>query len=143
MLAGNITYIDGANDAGIVEANNYIVNTTSTAATTGGGINISSTNHAGGLSANNATINRAAATVGVALGVSVGAATQLTQSVAQTHVHHHHQNQTGENTPPTPPLEGNNCACSLRAMVICQQCGAFCHDDCINAAKLCMSCVIR
>lgn len=38
---------------------------------------------------------------------------------------------------------GTNCACSLNAMVICQQCGAFCHDDCISAAKLCLSCVIR
>lgn len=41
-----------------------------------------------------------------------------------------------ENTPP-------NCACSLNAMVICQQCGAFCHNDCIGASKLCVSCIIR
>ncbi|XP_055591735.1 polycomb protein Asx-like isoform X3 [Uranotaenia lowii] len=38
---------------------------------------------------------------------------------------------------------GNACSCSLNAMVICQQCGAFCHDDCIGASKLCVSCVIR
>lgn len=38
---------------------------------------------------------------------------------------------------------GASCACSLNAMVMCQQCGAFCHDDCISTAKLCLSCVIR
>lgn len=43
---------------------------------------------------------------------------------------------TGENTPP-------NCACSLNAMVVCQQCGAFCHDDCMGSTKLCISCIIR
>lgn len=42
----------------------------------------------------------------------------------------------GENTPP-------NCTCSLNPMVICQQCGAFCHDDCVGSTKLCVSCVIR
>lgn len=36
-----------------------------------------------------------------------------------------------------------NCACSLNAMVICQQCGAFCHDDCMGTSKLCVSCIIR
>uniref|UniRef100_A0A182KBI4 Protein ASX-like PHD domain-containing protein n=1 Tax=Anopheles christyi TaxID=43041 RepID=A0A182KBI4_9DIPT len=36
------------------------------------------------------------------------------------------------------PIDGNveDCACSLNAMVICQQCGAFCHDDCVSATKL-------
>ncbi|KAL9916157.1 transcriptional regulator additional sex combs isoform 1-T10 [Glossina fuscipes fuscipes] len=47
----------------------------------------------------------------------------------------------GNNSPNN--LDPNNCACSLNAMVICQQCGAFCHDDCISASKLCVSCVIR
>lgn len=42
-----------------------------------------------------------------------------------------------------PPTDGNNCACSLNAMVICQQCGAYCHDDCVSASRLCVSCVIR
>uniref|UniRef100_A0A4Y0BHJ5 DEUBAD domain-containing protein n=1 Tax=Anopheles funestus TaxID=62324 RepID=A0A4Y0BHJ5_ANOFN len=43
------------------------------------------------------------------------------------------------------PVDGNveDCLCSLNAMVICQQCGAFCHDDCISATKLCVSCVVR
>lgn len=46
----------------------------------------------------------------------------------------------GENASPSPGSSGN-CACSLNAMVICQQCGAFCHDDCISASKLCISCI--
>ncbi|XP_055621187.1 polycomb protein Asx isoform X5 [Toxorhynchites rutilus septentrionalis] len=55
--------------------------------------------------------------------------------------HHHHlqqqQQQHGAN------VATSSCSCSLNAMVICQQCGAFCHDDCIGASKLCVSCVIR
>lgn len=35
---------------------------------------------------------------------------------------------------------GHNC--SMNAMVICQKCGAFCHDDCISSSKLCGSCVM-
>uniref|UniRef100_A0A182N9P9 Protein ASX-like PHD domain-containing protein n=1 Tax=Anopheles dirus TaxID=7168 RepID=A0A182N9P9_9DIPT len=46
------------------------------------------------------------------------------------------------------PVDGTgggeeDCSCSRNAMVICQQCGAFCHDDCISATKLCVSCVVR
>uniref|UniRef100_A0A182W256 Protein ASX-like PHD domain-containing protein n=1 Tax=Anopheles minimus TaxID=112268 RepID=A0A182W256_9DIPT len=43
------------------------------------------------------------------------------------------------------PVDGNveDCLCSLNAMVICQQCGAFCHDDCVSATKLCVSCIVR
>ena len=26
---------------------------------------------------------------------------------------------------------GGECGCSLKAMVMCQKCGAFCHDDCM------------
>lgn len=48
----------------------------------------------------------------------------------------HHFVAVGENTPP-------NCSCSMNAMVICQQCGIFCHDQCMGSAKLCLSCVIR
>lgn len=40
---------------------------------------------------------------------------------------------------PPPP-----CDCSMRsAMVICRQCGAFCHDDCIGPQRLCATCLIR
>ncbi|KAJ0181681.1 hypothetical protein K1T71_002403 [Dendrolimus kikuchii] len=35
------------------------------------------------------------------------------------------------------------CVCNLRAMVLCKKCGAFCHDDCIGTAELCLTCLIR
>lgn len=35
-----------------------------------------------------------------------------------------------------------NCACSLKAMVMCKKCGAFCHDDCIGPSRLCVTCLI-
>ncbi|XP_023012052.2 transcriptional regulator additional sex combs [Leptinotarsa decemlineata] len=38
---------------------------------------------------------------------------------------------------------GDSCACSLKAMVVCKKCGAFCHDDCIGPNKLCRTCFIR
>ncbi|XP_030380043.1 polycomb protein Asx isoform X2 [Scaptodrosophila lebanonensis] len=69
---------------------------------------------------------------------------QLPQTQQPPHSHPIQISQnSGENTPPTQEAVPNNCACALNAMVICQQCGAFCHDDCISAAKLCLSCVIR
>ncbi|XP_035722839.1 uncharacterized protein LOC118441911 isoform X1 [Vespa mandarinia] len=40
---------------------------------------------------------------------------------------------------PPPP-----CDCNMRgAMVICRQCGAFCHDDCIGPQRICATCLIR
>ncbi|XP_013420611.1 polycomb protein Asx isoform X2 [Lingula anatina] len=36
----------------------------------------------------------------------------------------------------------SKCACNLKAMVMCQKCGAFCHDDCIGPSKLCVTCLI-
>lgn len=33
-----------------------------------------------------------------------------------------------------------SCVCSLNAMVICQGCGAFTHEDCLKQ-KLCVSCI--
>lgn len=36
----------------------------------------------------------------------------------------------------------SNCMCSLKAMIMCQKCGAFCHDDCIGPSKLCVTCLI-
>jgi len=38
--------------------------------------------------------------------------------------------------------ENDGCACNLRAMVACQKCGAFCHDDCIGPSKLCVTCLV-
>lgn len=37
----------------------------------------------------------------------------------------------------------SECACSLKAMIVCKKCGAFCHDDCIGPSKLCVTCLIR
>lgn len=38
--------------------------------------------------------------------------------------------------------ENANCACSLKAMIMCRKCGAFCHHDCIGPSKLCVTCLI-
>ena len=38
--------------------------------------------------------------------------------------------------------EVDGCACNLKAMVACQKCGAFCHDDCIGPSKLCVTCLV-
>lgn len=69
--------------------------------------------------------------------------TNSAHQLQHQHRHHHPSNQqafnkrvTGENTPP-------NCSCSLNAMVVCQQCGAYCQDDCIGSSKLCVACTIR
>lgn len=37
----------------------------------------------------------------------------------------------------------SSCPCSLKAMVVCRKCGAFCHDDCIGPNKICRTCFIR
>ncbi|XP_062617736.1 putative Polycomb group protein ASXL2 [Saccostrea cucullata] len=38
--------------------------------------------------------------------------------------------------------ENASCACSLKAMIMCKKCGAFCHHDCIGPSKLCVTCLI-
>jgi hypothetical protein len=35
-----------------------------------------------------------------------------------------------------------DCDCQLKAMVMCQRCGAFCHDDCIGPTQLCFTCIV-
>ncbi|KAK3090145.1 hypothetical protein FSP39_009486, partial [Pinctada imbricata] len=37
--------------------------------------------------------------------------------------------------------DSSNCACSLKAMIMCKKCGAFCHHDCIGPSKLCVTCL--
>ncbi|XP_022244083.1 putative Polycomb group protein ASXL2 isoform X2 [Limulus polyphemus] len=50
----------------------------------------------------------------------------------------------GSGVPPGDPNGARgNCACNLKAMVMCQKCGAFCHDDCIGPSRLCVTCLIR
>ena len=34
-------------------------------------------------------------------------------------------------------------SCNVKALVPCKNCGAFCHDDCISANRLCVTCLIR
>ncbi|XP_054284764.1 polycomb protein Asx-like isoform X2 [Macrosteles quadrilineatus] len=36
-----------------------------------------------------------------------------------------------------------DCHCSLKAMIACKKCGAFCHDDCIDPSRVCVTCLIR
>lgn len=40
-------------------------------------------------------------------------------------------------------MRSQDCACSLKAMIVCKKCGAFCHDDCIGPSRLCVTCLIR
>ena len=53
---------------------------------------------------------------------------------------------------PKPPsgahsdqIHGQNSitACNVKAMVVCKQCGKFCHNDCISSSNVCVSCLIR
>ncbi|XP_041360385.1 polycomb protein Asx-like [Gigantopelta aegis] len=41
-----------------------------------------------------------------------------------------------------PSVGQTACACSLKALVMCKKCGAFCHDDCIGPSRLCVTCLI-
>ena len=51
--------------------------------------------------------------------------------------------------PDLPPGHGQGqggqgqLACNVKAMVLCKQCGQFCHNDCIGPSKVCVSCLIR
>ena len=46
--------------------------------------------------------------------------------------------------PPSMAQTGlNSVSCNMKAMVMCKSCGAYTHDDCISATKLCVTCLIR
>jgi additional sex combs-like protein len=49
--------------------------------------------------------------------------------------------------PPSQQQQQNqqqSCVCNLKAMIVCQKCGAYCHDDCITPnSRLCVTCHIR
>eukprot|EP00092_Neocalanus_flemingeri_P010925 GFUD01011768.1.p1 GENE.GFUD01011768.1~~GFUD01011768.1.p1 ORF type:complete len:738 (-),score=190.39 GFUD01011768.1:306-2411(-) len=46
--------------------------------------------------------------------------------------------------PPSMIQNGvNSVACNMKAMVVCKNCGAFCHHDCISSSRLCVTCLIR
>ncbi|CAH1773566.1 unnamed protein product [Owenia fusiformis] len=63
---------------------------------------------------------------------------QAIQSLRPSHV----QGITGEQLNKITPQNQNSCACSLKALVMCKKCGAFCHDDCIGPSKLCVTCLM-
>ncbi|CAD7012303.1 unnamed protein product [Ceratitis capitata] len=130
FTAGNITYIDNLSGAAAAIADgNYIVTTT----------------NAGTLDAeqlvSKAVAVAAAATSGGNGGVSVGGAVAVAAG-GGSGGGGGGGGGIGSNNIITR-TDADNCACSLNAMVICQQCGAFCHDDCMSASKVCVSCVIR
>ncbi len=45
--------------------------------------------------------------------------------------------------PSAPELAQNPLACNVKALVVCKQCGKFCHNDCISSSNVCVSCLIR
>lgn len=51
----------------------------------------------------------------------------------------------GEGGGSDSPTSGyrSSCPCSLKAMIACKKCGAFCHDDCIDQSRVCVTCLIR
>lgn len=42
-----------------------------------------------------------------------------------------------------PEISQNGMACNVKALVVCKQCGKFCHNDCISSSNVCVSCLIR
>ena len=57
------------------------------------------------------------------------------------------QTVKGSNSGPELKFENQmqtktNCDCNLKGMKTCTKCGAFCHDDCIGPAKLCVTCLV-
>lgn len=90
------------------------------------------------------------------------------QQQQQQHHHHHHQQQLlpmpqqlqqqqqqilvqpnqimRKQVPPSQQQQNQqqSCVCNLKAMIVCQKCGAYCHDDCITPnSRLCVTCHIR
>lgn len=112
-LSGNITYIDNLSGTGAAIADGNYIVTATNA----------STLDAEQLVSKAVAVAAAAAGNGSGGGGAGGAGSDGSGHITRT--------------------EADNCACSLNAMVICQQCGAFCHNDCMSASKVCVSCVIR
>nr|XP_029731489.1 polycomb protein Asx isoform X3 [Aedes albopictus] len=150
MLDGN----SNNNSSSVVIASS---NSGSMSAATGGGGHISSTSATSPLLAassnhsnnNNNNNNNNNSTIGIihnstnsnSSSSSSNSSSSSSNSNGNSNNHHQHQHQQQQHG--TAGSTASSCSCSLNAMVICQQCGAFCHDDCIGASKLCVSCVIR
>lgn len=77
--------------------------------------------------------------------IVVCSAAQLVQQLNAKHNQVSLQNQVQSNQKAVPNIlskDNPNCACNLKAMIICNKCGAFCHHDCIGASRLCVNCLI-
>ncbi|GJQ82821.1 hypothetical protein Trydic_g13523 [Trypoxylus dichotomus] len=74
------------------------------------------------------------------------------QSQQQQHQQQQHQqlqqknrlvSTSGTTAAAAAVVTNDSCSCSLKAMIVCKKCGAFCHDSCIGPSKLCRTCFIR
>ena len=74
--------------------------------------------------------------------VSSSAASGAMSVLQQSIISQAQQSASTEGSGAGQPTMNINCACSLKAMVMCSKCGAFCHDDCIGPSKLCVTCII-
>ena len=74
--------------------------------------------------------------------VSSSAASGAMSVLQQSIMSQSQQSASTEGSGAGQPAMNINCACSLKAMVMCSKCGAFCHDDCIGPSKLCVTCII-
>ena len=74
--------------------------------------------------------------------VSSSAASGAMSVLQQSIISQSQQSASTEGSGAGQPAMNINCACSLKAMVMCSKCGAFCHDDCIGPSKLCVTCII-
>ena len=73
------------------------------------------------------------------MGISMNA--QVPASTPQLPSHQHHiSNNTAGSVKQQQTID--NCDCHLKAMIMCTRCGAFCHDDCISASQLCITCTV-
>jgi len=74
--------------------------------------------------------------MGMSMSAHVPASTPQLPSQHQ----HHASNETASNPKQQPTID--SCECHLKAMIMCTRCGAFCHDDCISASRLCVTCTV-
>ena len=78
--------------------------------------------------------------------IVVCSAAQLVQQLSVKHNPAKIQNQVQVNQslkPTNVTKDSSNCACNLKALMVCNKCGAFCHHDCISPAKVCVNCLVK
>ncbi|CAC5409737.1 ASXL [Mytilus coruscus] len=76
--------------------------------------------------------------------IVVCSAAQLVQQLSAKHntVKLSTQATSNQNIKVVPNNVSKDCACNLKAMIMCNKCGAFCHHDCIGSSRLCVNCLI-